>query len=78
MKAAQCIKCEFETMNSPHTDSIKQPPFFIKQAHKPLPAKQKDSLGPWLAFRLELSTNPLYEWNRPLVCAELLAFYRVC
>lgn len=78
VKAIQCIKCEFETMNSTHTDSIKQPLFFIKQAHKLLPVKQKDSLGLWLAFRLGLSTNPLYGWNRPLVCVELLAFYTVC
>lgn len=78
MKAVQCIKCEYETMNSAHTDSIKQPPFFIKQAHKPLPAKQKDSSGLGLACCLGLSTNPLSEWNRPLVCVELLAFHRVC
>ena len=58
MKAVQCIKCEFETRNSTHTDSIKQPPFFIKQAHKPLPAKQKDSLGPWLAFHLDCQQTP--------------------
>lgn len=64
-------------MNSTHTDSVKQPPLFTKQAHKVLPVKQKASPGLWLSFCLGLSTNLLYEWNRPLVCVELLAFYSV-
>jgi hypothetical protein len=55
----QCLEWELEIMNPPHPDSVKQPPFFRKQAHKLLPAKQKASSGPWLAFRLAVNRPPL-------------------